>query len=291
MLTSTLGYSVNLSQEASTRKLAFSDPCWEKAGELLEARGIPQQDHVLLQENVATYLANGAEKTGYRFNLKMVRDLDHPYRDQDVFGHVDELQKSLMDNLAAIPVIPHHVYVNGSFARGRLGVNSDLDTLVALEPKDRDADLKPLQKLASDTGATVFPMFTDDTNYNRTVFILTGSSRKVDVQELQDPHFLKKKYAQELEQRGIVTDPQAGCTKVAPSKDRKEINPTFEKVMGVVWKEGKSVEDKWDSLFSNSLKARTFRTAFRVCGAMCGLPLVGGVFGKIADFCIKQDHS
>lgn len=268
---------------------SFSDPYWDLAAGKLTEKGISQTDHVLLQENVATYLANGASHEGSRFNLKMQRDLSQPYKDQEVFAHVDELQQSLVDNLAAIPVTPRQVYVNGSFARGRLGVNSDLDALIALDGKDRQADLKPLISMASDTSATVFPIFLDDLNYNRTVFMISGSSRKVETEDLKNPTFLREKYAEELRARGILKD-EAGCHKVAATPHRREIQPTFEKVMETMWKEGQTVEHKWDSLMSDSWKARTNRTAFRVAGALCGLPVVGALFEKAADVLVTQDH-
>lgn len=263
-----------------------SDPKWDAAGKLLQERQIPSKDHVLLQENVATALSH----SGPRFANKLQRELSQPYTDGEVMEHLEEMQEDLKDCLASMASIPHRVYVHGSYSRGRLGAASDLDVLVELDRSAPQKDLDLLRRSSSDDGPTLFPLFADDLNYNRALFLVNGSSREIDPAQLQRPGYLQEVYQEELVDRGIVRDSEGTFHKVAPAPDREEIDPVFARVLNAFWGEEKTLDDKWETLYSQGWKARAMRTGFRVVGALSALPGVGWLVHKVVDALIPQDH-
>src|SRR5579862_954156 len=93
------------------------DRHWQDAGRMIGAMKLRSNNHVLLQENLATYLAQMPPEFGDRldysstYNLvfslrrgygsnqrwtdKLIRDVEHPYTDSQVLRHVQILQEEL----------------------------------------------------------------------------------------------------------------------------------------------------------------------------------------------------
>jgi len=143
------------------------DPCWDVAGRLMDARDVRREGHVLLQENLASYLAQmprdfvddlGRERAegldfavrrGFalgeaRWTRKIMRDLEQPYDDAQVFHHAtalnSELSHKAADTLrAAQGRWPCDLYLAGSLVKGRFGANSDLDALCEADGRVADA--------------------------------------------------------------------------------------------------------------------------------------------------------
>ncbi len=124
-----------------------------KAAEgLLRAKGYEPKDHVILGENVASYLANLSPYTKHklrgrepqdllhvlesycpeRFARKIVRDLAVGGSDGEVFDHLQKLDRGLQAK--AREVVERSgpnslIAVAGGVNRGRFGLGSDVDAL------------------------------------------------------------------------------------------------------------------------------------------------------------------
>lgn len=117
----------------------------------MERRSIPQERHLLLRENVATYLlhmpdafvgqleAGEAEprqgyaqgQSSWRWADKMVKDLEKPYTDAEVQLRVSQMDAELKK--VAEELMQHagrKIHLTGSAVKGRLGGHSDLDCVV-----------------------------------------------------------------------------------------------------------------------------------------------------------------
>lgn len=133
------------------------DPHGCLAARMLDAARIPLADHAVMRENVATLLAQLPDtfvetlaheppeellttvNRGYglgqgRWVDKIRREIEHPYDDQRVFDHLQELQDELRGRAAEVVAASHGAwpckfYVAGSLLKGRFGGNSDLDVL------------------------------------------------------------------------------------------------------------------------------------------------------------------
>lgn len=100
------------------------------ADRLMEERGIPQDEHVLLRENLASCLFNGgasAERdASSRWGRKLARDLERPYSDAQVFERLSVLEQRVQElSLHSLPGATW--FVCGGMAKGRFGANSDVD--------------------------------------------------------------------------------------------------------------------------------------------------------------------
>lgn len=142
------------SQQASSRTV--SDPCGRVAARLLEASALCPADHVILRENIATYLTQFrpefvdalvdtptsslvsavqrgfAERDCWRWTDKLRRDLENPYTDNQTFALVRDFDvqfkarvQNVLDRLPA--GFPCKIYIVGGLAQRRFGANSDVD--------------------------------------------------------------------------------------------------------------------------------------------------------------------
>ena len=76
-----------------------------------------------------------------RWLSKLQRDVKAPYTDRDVAGRVETCCADLKKLLPSFSEIPHRLFlVGGPLAsqEGRFGANSDLDLVMAVDPKDRE---------------------------------------------------------------------------------------------------------------------------------------------------------
>ncbi len=109
---------------------------------MMEMRNIPRRDHVIMQENLATYLyqvdpqadrpqqlSERFESENSRWSFKAERELAQPYSDRQVLEHLGHLEERLRPFVVgAYPA--NRWVVCGSVAKGRAGANSDLDAFV-----------------------------------------------------------------------------------------------------------------------------------------------------------------
>ncbi len=133
------------------------------ASKILDALQLSSDDHVVMRENLATYMAQlkpdfverlgsksgqdllgslrGAYANGaMRWGRKIERDVEKPYTDDQVLERLRSLQTELRDKVENIVAsgnsYPSEVYVVGSLSQGRLAGGSDLDAL--WQAKDPD---------------------------------------------------------------------------------------------------------------------------------------------------------
>ena len=128
---------------------------------LLAAKGIPEKGHFLLRHNIACYLAQGgyepylrrlleAEPWGEklyladlrlhpRFASKLSRELAKPYNDREVLEHIQLLEsqvKEVFKSVAQVAPRDFELFVVGSYSKGRIGANSDLDVYYLTSSED-----------------------------------------------------------------------------------------------------------------------------------------------------------
>ncbi len=122
-----------------SRPLLRQDPLYQCADQLMSSRGIPQEDHLILRENLASCLSQldpvvltDAQKLQQsigeqsRWGIKLHRELEQPYNDQQVFARLDDLEAKCKQ-LAECTYPVGKWYVSGSIPKGRFGANSDVD--------------------------------------------------------------------------------------------------------------------------------------------------------------------
>lgn len=252
---------------------------WVDAGNLMKAHDIEFEGHSLLRENLATYLAHRTEGIpSQRWQNKIDRELKSPYTDGDVFKHIETLEDSLQANLSELqlPAYPSKVYITGSFAKGRLGANSDLDGFAAIPRGQMSAGFDSYEKReANPTGANLFPLADDSPGYARGHLMFSGQSVEMTPEQLLKDGSLSKAYSKILETR---------------SMDRRETSNSFEWITGKLWGEEKTAEEKREAFESNSLKTRIQNTVMAFGGTLSTTPLVGPAVNWIADKFAAQRH-
>ena len=100
----------------------------KRAERRMAEAGIPVDDHLILRENLATYLSR-PESLSNRWEGKASRDLKAGYADADVFQRLHDLQDGLRE-VAEIVGPEATFWVAGGVSKGRAGAASDLDCLV-----------------------------------------------------------------------------------------------------------------------------------------------------------------
>lgn len=178
------------------------DRHWDIAGRLLERHSIPQERHLLLRENVATYLLHMPDtfvgqlergevepRKGYaqgreswRWADKMVQALEKPYTDEQVQDRVAAMEAELKQ--VAEELMAHagrKIHLVGSAVKGRLGADSDLDCVV--EGKEFHGKIVSVHSC----GLKSF-----------------GTSVEVDPQEVLDGNVVSDLWHSTLEDRGLL---------------------------------------------------------------------------------------
>lgn len=257
---------------------ASVDPAASEAAQLMQDRHIPLDGHLAMQENLATYLShrNFGQLTA-RWQNKVDRELKNPYSDEQVAARIDQLQKSLLENVQELPHLPSKIYVTGSFARGRLGGNSDLDGYAVLNPQDISKGFDSYEKrVEMQDEACLFPLASDRPGYNRANLMLVGgASVAVDPTRLEQPGYLQEVYQE---------------VKAHRPSDRRETTAFSEWLGGAVWKEGKSAKSKRETFEGKTLKSRIWNAGWSLGGTLAGLPGVGAVVRWAANGLVKQHH-
>lgn len=256
-----------------------SDPALDQAAELMAAHDVPLDNHTAMQENLATYLSHTtAGSLSKRWQTKVDRELAKPFTDEQVGARIDQLQQSLLENVQELPRTPSKLYITGSFARGRLGGNSDLDGYAVLKPEDIKAGFDSYERRVEDQNAScLFPLSEDRPGFNRAnLMMVGGASVSIDPAQLSTPGYLRETYQSVLANKG---------------PNRRETSSGYEWLTSKMWKEGMSASNKRESFEGKNLKSQLTNAAMAFCGTLAGLPAVGSVVRWAANTCVKQNHS
>jgi hypothetical protein len=253
------------------------DPLWNEAGDLLAARGVADNEHTLMQENLATYLSHRTKGAlNDRWQGKLDRELATPYTNAEVLQHLDELEDSLQANLLELPAMPSKLFITGSFSKGRLGANSDLDGYAVLSDDQVSAGFDAYERREKNPlGSNLFPLSENNGWYNNAHLMMGGKSVQVKPEQVMQDGFLRKAYAQVQENR---------------SSRRRETHPLYEKVTGMVWGEDKDAKDKRDAFDSPSIGNRIQSMVLSIAGALSVTPIIGSAVHMVADYFVAQNH-
>jgi hypothetical protein len=246
---------------------------WFEAGTLLSEKGIEPQNRRLLQENVATYLAHRPEGETFpsgRWENKLERELSQPYSDEQVFQHIDGLQASLLNNLSELPSYPKAIYLTGSFSKGRLGANSDLNGYAMLPSDEFQAAFQTFQSrfnnAETNNKANLFPMSESSPGFNKAMLMVEGTSVKLSPDRLKEEGYLRGVYSDILDTK---------------SPDRVETKPGTDGIVGKMWR------SKFER---QTLHFRAMRWALHLGGTLSRLPLLGAALESGVEKIVRQDH-
>lgn len=254
-----------------------SDTDWVDAGKLLREHNVPAENHTLMQENLATYLAHRVDGIPTkRWENKIQRELSSPYTDEQVLAHVDRLEDSLQANIRELPEYPSRVFITGSFAKGRLGANSDLDGFSVIKDEHMTAGFDSYEKRESNpTGSNLFPLSENSPGYTKGHLMFSGQSVELTPEQIMEDGSLRKAYDKILEGRG---------------PDRQETSPSFEWITGKLWGEDKTAKEKREAFESGSLKTRIQNGIMSFGGTLSETPLIGHGVNFICDKFATQKH-
>ena len=253
----------------------WPDQNWRDAGKQMAARGIPAEKHEVMQENVATYLAHRfSDELSPRWQAKVDRELAKPFSDDQVDLRIDALQTSLLENVQELPSYPSKIYLTGSFSRGRLGGNSDLDGYAAMKPEEISRGFDCFEKRVETDGACLFPMSDATPGFNRANLMYNGASVEIDPSRLGESGYLRKVYTCVQEHRD----------------QRRETSAPYEWATSKMWGEGMSAQGKREQFEGKTLKSRIMNNVLSLGGTMAAVPLVGALVRKVADLCVHQLH-
>lgn len=257
----------------------LNDVNYQDAGQMMLDHGIDLQNRSAMRENLATYLSHRTfGSVSPRWQAKIDRELHKPFTDDQVATRIDHLQKSLFENVCELPKMPSKVYITGSFARGRLGANSDLDGYAVLKPEDIGKGFDSFEKrVEAEDGACLFPLNETQPGLNRAnLMMVAGATVTIDPSKLDQPGYLNETYHKVLADK---------------SGDRRETAAAYEWLTSKVWKEGKTAASKRESFEGKSLVSKLTNGAMAFCGTMAAVPVVGPVLRWGANLCVKQQHS
>lgn len=235
------------------------------------SRGIALESRTLMRENIASYLTHAprgsALPTG-RWKNKLEQDLSAPYTDDDVLKRADELQSSLLDNLKALPEYPKKVYLTGSFSKGRLRAQSDLNGYAPVSSENFLASFQRFgERFQAKAPANLFPLSESQPNFNKGMLMVDGSSLLVPTEKLEEPGFLRSLYQETLKQG---------------RPERWESSPKLDLWLGKAWR----------SKFERApLHYRAMRQAVATAGALTRLPVIGGWAESLVDAVVTQNHT
>ena len=255
----------------------LADPHWSLAGRLLDAHDVPREQHLLLRENLATYLSqvmpaddarsldrSSANVTAQellqdlassrwaseRWTAKIERDLHAPYTDQEVVTHLADLDRQLAESCerilaSATAPFPLRLYVAGSLAKGRFGARSDADVMVAVpDPGARTAAHREFLDQRED-GISLSPLPAANQGFQDFVLMMAGPRIEVADASTRLPgaRTLQDAYAGVLERKGLrLSQDDDGHVQVErisspPSRSPEVPNPLARAVVNRVWNE------------------------------------------------------
>lgn len=243
----------------------------------MDQRAIPQENHEVYRENLATYLAHaGRTFPSARWTRKVERELAAPYTNQQVQHHLERLEDSLQQNLRELPAMPSRVYITGSFAKGRLGANSDLDGFMAIPKEHMNAGFDSYERREKETtGSNLFPLADDAPGYTRGHLLFAGQSVAFSADQLMKEGSLSEAYSAILKERDT---------------DRIETSQTFEWITSKLWSDDKTAKEKRDAFENQSLKTRIQNAIMAAGGHLSNGEVTGPAFNWFVDKFAKQSH-
>lgn len=254
-----------------TFKTPLPDRNWQDAGRLMAERGIPSQDHTYLQETLATYLSHrSGDELSPRWQSKLERELLSPYGDEQIVNRIDQLQNSLKTLLDELPAYPSQLYLTGSFSRGRLGANSDLDAYGTINPQHLPQAFDSFEKNVAGPDACLVPISGDKPGLKEGNLLAAGASVKIDPARLAEPGYLRRVYQHVQQER----------------RERKETSALYEWMTGLVWSEELDAHQKREQIEKGGLTHQ----AMALAGTLAALPVLGPVVRKTADLFVNQSH-
>jgi hypothetical protein len=243
------------------------DQDWVDAGKLMKEAGVPVEGHTLMQENLATFLAHRLSGTpSARWTTRINRDLKTPYTDEQVFQRIDKLQSALQERIAESGAMPSKLYITGSFAKGRLSVNDELNTLNVVSKDQYPQVLDKAMIRDAQGDVHFFPLREDQASYNQGMLMVDGVSIGVDPKVAMQPGYLQKTYTEILQNK---------------SQNRRELQPRLDKWLG------KAHRSRYDS---QSLHSRMMQTAVATLGLASRVPLMGPLVKSSFAFLVGQKH-
>lgn len=254
-----------------------SDTYWVQAGDLMTQAKVELADHTHMRENIATYLAHSTRSIpSARWENKLQRELNSPYTDEQVYRHLEELEDSLQANLQELPVMPGKVYITGSFAKGRLGANSDLDGFAVVKPEHMSAGFDSYERReVNPTGSNLFPLSENSPGYIQGHLMFTGQSVEFTPEALLVDGTLRRTYDEIRKGR---------------HEDRVETSQSFEWATNKLWGEDKSAKEKREAFESNSFKTRLQNGVMALGGTLSQTPLIGLAVNAVTDLFVAQKH-
>ena len=236
----------------------------------MKEAGIASQDHLLMQENLATYLAHRVSGIpSKRWQSKIDRDLANPYTDDQVLQRIDDIQELLKEKLSKSGNVPGKLYITGSLAKGRFSPADELDILNVVSQSDYPANLGEAMNRAGQKDLHFFPLREDQTHYNRGMLMVDGVSREFQSETLLVDGALKDNYLQSLSEK---------------KTHRRELQPR----MGMEKWLGKAHRSRYDS---ESLHSRMMQTAVATLGLTSQVPLLGPLVSRAFEMIIPQNHN
>lgn len=254
-----------------TYKTPARDRHWQDAGRLMAERDIPAEGHRYLQETLATYLSHrSGQELPPRWQSKLDRELLHPYGDGQIGERIDQLQNSLKSVLDQLPAYPSQLYLTGSFSRGRLGANSDLDAYGMVKPQHLHGAFDAFEQTVAGPDACLVPFSEEKPGLQQGNLMAVGASVRIDPARLAEPGYLRKVYQHVQQARS----------------ERKETSPLYEWMTGLVWGEELNAQQKREQMERGGLTHQVMALA----GTLAGVPLLGPVVRKTADLFVNQSH-
>lgn len=290
----------------------LADPHWDLAGRVLETRGIPLGEHVLLRENVATYLSQMmpgrdartlAEATHHgtpdeltrglassrwsseRWTAKLERDLHAPYDDTEVMAHLATLDRELTESgerilAAATAPFPMRLYVAGSLAKGRFGARSDADVMVGVTNEQARAAACQEFLAQREDGISLTPLPRGNESFQDFVLMMAGPRIEVPQADtaLLQGHVLQDAYAGVLERKGLrmsQVDGQVLVERVSshPPRTPEVPHPVARALVNRVWTEKLDPAQKLEMMeHPKGLKGHAIRIAGTLVGAAASVP-------------------
>lgn len=294
-------------RKAETEHKEIKDLADIVADKILEEKNLNDENHMLLKENIATFIINGMTpgnikvlsqepkiNTSFiscyfensRWMKKIDRDLKNPYKDSDVLKHIKEVDQSLKDTIDTINKestgFPKNIYVIGSFAKGRFGTSSDLDLLFDIKDKNmrkylHDDYLKKRMENINDSCMTnVLPenklaKKAETEMWGKRIDLGNGS------EFLKDKDFLLKEYDKILEDKGFHITEDMCIKRIKNIDKRKETNWLQE---NIVQKFVEKNANCYESEGKESMFVKNAKELVATCAGFILLMPVIGFFGE-----------
>jgi hypothetical protein len=293
-----------------------ADPHLALAGRLLDQAQLDRGQHVLLAENLATYLSHQVSRKravelqsaapedllpalrqskwrNARWITKIERDLQAPYSDGEVWRSLDGLQGRMLDYVsyvrdAAGHQAPMTIYFTGSMAKGRMGANSDVDAYADVpDVLAHGASVQYFEQHATDHVLSIATLPREGNSYRSYLIHSHADMPHLTADAIQhDSHALQELYRTRLAQRGYHVacshDGQVRVTQVASPPRRHEQPVLLDFLIGEATKRKLQPPRKLEELTEASATRGSRKQAvIRSVTHAVGVAAAGGLFAPV----------